>query len=124
MSESKKPISDPSTRQEMIGILVNAGMSIEEADNFFQQGNIITETIVQVPGAKAARAIPALARMGLISGAVTIKIKIERSRQDAFVALAEKVCDLKVVLTSDFTGEFEKRTENFTALSGLDKLVN
>ena len=88
-------------------------MKREEAENFCQQGNTINQQIVQIPGIKAAKVLPLLAEMGLIMGVVSIKVGVEKSRREDFVALLEKSCDQKIILASDFTGELESRTEPF-----------
>ncbi len=62
---------------------------------------------------KAAKVLPLLAEMGLIMGVVSIKVGVEKSRREDFVALLEKSCDQKIILASDFTGELESRTEPF-----------
>ena len=103
----------PSEREGMIDALLDAGMSREEAENFCQMGNVIDQQIVQIPGLKAAKVLPLLAEMGLISGVVSIRIGVEKSRKGDFVTLLEKSCDQKIVHASDFTGELESRTEPF-----------
>ena len=109
-------------RQDMIRQMIEAGMSPEEADNFFQQGKIIEQKIIQIPGKKAARTIPLVARMGLISGVVIIKIGIERSRRDDFAALLEEIVGQEVVQALDFTGELEKRVKPFDVHSNIATL--
>lgn len=110
----------PSEREGMVLALMDAGMNRKEAENFCQQGNTIDQQIVQLPGTKAAKVLPQLAEMGLIMGVISIKIGVEKSRREDFVALLEKSCDQKIVHASDFTGELESRTEPFDIAAGID----
>ncbi len=112
-------------RREMMGELMAAGMDIKEADNFLQHGNVIDQKIVQIPGTKAAMVLPVLARMGLISGVVSVKIGVEHSRADDFVSLLKETCGQEVLQAEDFTGELEKRVEPFKIAEFDDpKVIN
>ena len=112
-------------REIMLKALLEAGMCRKEAENFLQQGNIIRQQLVQIPGPKAAKVLPLLAEMGLITGAVTIKIGVEGSRREAFEALLEETCGQQITPVSDFTGELESRTEPFKIGGDADpKLIH
>jgi hypothetical protein len=106
--------------EELIALLLSAGMNRKEAENFCQQGNTILQQVLQIDGKKAAEVIPLIAEMGLISGVITIRIGVEQSRHEDFVALLEKACKQEVIQASDFTGELESRTEPWSIGPNLD----
>jgi len=106
-------------RDVLMDVLLSAGMDPEEAEHFLQKGNIIVNKVLQLDGREAARVIPELAKLGLIQGAVNIRIGIEKSRQENFVAKLEELTGQKVIEQVDFSGETTKRTEPLD-LKGLD----
>ena len=99
----------PLSREQLLLILKAEGMRDEEADNFLQKGNVILQKVIQLDGRHAAKAIPEIAKMGLITGVVTLQVSIEASREEDFVALIEEICGQEVVREIDFTGETAKR---------------
>ena len=101
---------DALKRDQLLQALMAGGMSGEEAHNFLQKGNIILQKVIQIDGRRAVRAIPEIAKMGLITGAVTLQVGIEASREEDFVKMIEETCGQEVVREIDFTGETARRT--------------
>jgi translation initiation factor 1 (eIF-1/SUI1) len=100
-----------SSREELMEVLLGAGMDPGEADNFLRQGNTIVNKVIQLDGRTVARVLPELAKMGLMSGAVNVRIGIEKSREEAFVGLVEGLTSQKIIRMTDFSGETAKRTD-------------
>ena len=100
-----------SSREELVEVLLAAGMDPKEADNFLQQGNIIVNKVIQLDGRTIAKILPELAKMGLMSGAVNIRIGIEKSREEAFTEVLERLTGQQIIRMTDFSGETAKRTE-------------
>ena len=99
------------SREELIGILLDAGMDLGEAENLLQKDNIVLQKVIQIDGRSAARILPEIAKLGLITGAVNVRIGVEASREAAFIATVEELTGQQVLRYTDFTVEVEKRTE-------------
>jgi hypothetical protein len=100
-----------SSREELMEVLLGAGMDPGEADHFLRKGNIIVNKVIQLDGRTIAKILPELAKMGLMSGAVNVRIGIEASREEAFTELLEKLTGQRIIRMTDFSGETTKRTE-------------
>lgn len=100
-----------SSREEMLGLLLGAGMDPKEADNFLQKGNIVVQKVLQLDGRMAARVLPEIAKLGLITGAVNVRIGIESSREENFINVVEELTGQQILRVTDFSGETAKRTE-------------
>ena len=98
------------SRKDLLAKLAAAGMNPREADLFCRKGNRIDVKVIQIPGQKAAQAIPLMATMGLIQGVVTVRIAVESSRVKDFTALIELACGQKTRHMPDRHEELLQRT--------------
>jgi hypothetical protein len=108
-----------STREELMVILLGAGMDPAEAENFLRKGNTVMQKVLQLDGRQAARVIPEIAKLGLMTGAVNIRIGIEASREENFINVVEGLTGQRILRMTDFSGETAARTEPMD-LTGLD----
>jgi hypothetical protein len=109
---------NPLSREQLLLILKAEGMSDKEADNFLTKGNTILQKVIQLDGRHAAKAIPEIVKMGLLSGVVTLQVSIEASRDEDFVEMIEEICGQEVIRGTDLTGETAKRVAPL-ALGGI-----
>jgi hypothetical protein len=100
-----------SSKEELMVILIDAGMDPKEADNFLQKGNIVMQKVLQLDGRQAARVLPEIAKLGLITGAVNVRIGIEASREENFISVVEGLTGQQILRMTDFSGETTARTE-------------
>ena len=98
----------------------------EEANNFLKDGNIILQKVIQLDGRHAAKVVPEIAKMGLITGVITLQVGIESSREEAFATMLGELCGQQVVRETDFTGETAKRVApiDLGALGGKPEITH
>ena len=93
-------------REEGMVILLERGMTKEEAENFLVRGNKVTIIALHLPPDRVKDILPELAKISLITASVEVRFCFASNRYKEFIQTAETVAGRLIVDGTRKPGEF------------------